>query len=139
RRHLPGRHDARARRRLCRGPEPRPPHERNGALRVAAGRVRLREALERHLLQRRTAGARCGAHHRHGGGGAVAGARGSDPGADVRPSSRLTTVLVLTAAFMVGEVVGGLVSGSLALLADAGHMLTDVAALGLAVMSQRLA
>jgi cobalt-zinc-cadmium efflux system protein len=57
----------------------------------------------------------------------------------VRPSSRLTTVLVLTAAFMVVEVVGGLVSGSLALLADAGHMLTDVAALGLAVMSQRLA
>jgi cobalt-zinc-cadmium efflux system protein len=57
----------------------------------------------------------------------------------VKRTSRLTTVLVLTAAFMVVEVVGGLLSGSLALLADAGHMLTDVAALGLAVVSQRVA
>jgi cobalt-zinc-cadmium efflux system protein len=57
----------------------------------------------------------------------------------VRQSSRLTTVLVLTAAFMVVEVIGGVLSGSLALLADAGHMLTDVAALGLAVLSQRVA
>jgi len=40
--------------------------------------------------------------------------------------------LVLTAGFMVAEVVGGLLSGSLALIADAGHMLTDAAALGLA-------
>ena len=54
-------------------------------------------------------------------------------------ASRLTAVLVLTAAFMVVEAVGGLMSGSLALLADAGHMLTDVAALGIAVLSQRVA
>jgi cobalt-zinc-cadmium efflux system protein len=40
--------------------------------------------------------------------------------------------LVLTAGFMVAEVIGGLLSGSLALIADAGHMLTDAAALGLA-------
>lgn len=39
---------------------------------------------------------------------------------------------LLTAAFMVVEAVGGLLSGSLALLADAGHMLTDSAALTLA-------
>jgi len=57
----------------------------------------------------------------------------------VTRASRLTVVLVLTAAFMVVEAVGGLVSGSLALLADAGHMLTDVAALGIAVLSQRVA
>ena len=38
-------------------------------------------------------------------------------------------VLVLTAIYMVAEVVGGWLTGSLALLADAGHMLTDVAAL----------
>jgi cobalt-zinc-cadmium efflux system protein len=57
----------------------------------------------------------------------------------VTRSSRLATVLVLTAAFMVVEAVGGVVSGSLALLADAGHMLTDVAALGIAVLSQRVA
>ena len=37
----------------------------------------------------------------------------------------------MTETFMVIEVIGGLFTGSLALLADAGHMLTDVAALGL--------
>lgn len=40
--------------------------------------------------------------------------------------------LLLTAGFMLVEVVGGLLSGSLALIADAGHMLTDAAALALA-------
>src|SRR5690606_32095433 len=39
---------------------------------------------------------------------------------------------LLTAGFMVAEVVAGLLSGSLALIADAGHMLTDAAALLLA-------
>lgn len=39
---------------------------------------------------------------------------------------------VLTASFMVAEVIGGYISGSLALIADAGHMLTDAMALGLA-------
>lgn len=42
------------------------------------------------------------------------------------------TVLAVTAAVLVAEVIGALVSGSLALLADAGHMLTDVAGLTLA-------
>lgn len=46
---------------------------------------------------------------------------------------------LLTAGFMLAEVVGGLVSGSLALLADAGHMLTDAAALGLAWIGFRIA
>jgi cobalt-zinc-cadmium efflux system protein len=45
----------------------------------------------------------------------------------------LRIALALTALFLVAEVVGGLVSHSLALLADAGHMLTDVAALGLSL------
>src|SRR5688500_12085642 len=44
---------------------------------------------------------------------------------------RVLLALLLTAAFMVVEVVGGLLSGSLALVADAGHMLTDAAALAL--------
>lgn len=44
-----------------------------------------------------------------------------------------------TGGFMFAEVVGGLVSGSLALLADAGHMLTDFASLALAWMGFRLA
>ena len=46
---------------------------------------------------------------------------------------RLRIALVLTATFLVVEVVGGVVSNSLALLADAGHMLTDVAALALSL------
>jgi len=46
--------------------------------------------------------------------------------------------LVLTAGFMVVEVVGGLLSGSLALIADAGHMLTDALALLLAWGAFRL-
>ncbi|MGB5810517.1 MAG: cation diffusion facilitator family transporter [Polyangiales bacterium] len=46
---------------------------------------------------------------------------------------RLGIALVLTAIYMVAEVVGGYVSNSLALLADAGHMLSDVAALGLSL------
>jgi cobalt-zinc-cadmium efflux system protein len=45
----------------------------------------------------------------------------------------------LTGAFMVAEVAGGLISGSLALLADAGHMLTDFASLALAWLGFRLA
>lgn len=45
---------------------------------------------------------------------------------------RVLVALVLTGAFMVVEVVGGIISGSLALLADAGHMLTDTMALALA-------
>ncbi|MGI8917641.1 MAG: cation diffusion facilitator family transporter [Pyrinomonadaceae bacterium] len=46
---------------------------------------------------------------------------------------KLTMVLVLTAVYMFAEAVGGWWTGSLALLADAGHMLTDVAALALAL------
>lgn len=45
---------------------------------------------------------------------------------------------LLTGGFMIAEVVGGVVSGSLALLADAGHMLTDFAALVLAWFAFRL-
>jgi cobalt-zinc-cadmium efflux system protein len=60
--------------------------------------------------------------------------------AELREISRrsLTVALALTALFMVAEVVAGLVSGSLALLSDAGHMLTDAGALGLALWAQAL-
>ncbi len=51
------------------------------------------------------------------------------------PLSRLRWVLLFTAVFMVVEAIGGWLAGSLALLADAGHMLTDVAALGLSLLS----
>ena len=48
---------------------------------------------------------------------------------------KLSLVLVLTAIYMVAEAVGGWWTGSLALMADAGHMLADVAALGLALLA----
>ena len=48
---------------------------------------------------------------------------------------RVQIALVLTAMFMVIEVIGGILSGSLALLADAGHMLTDTMALTLAAVA----
>jgi len=48
---------------------------------------------------------------------------------------RLALTLVLAAGYMVVEVVGGLLTNSLALLSDAGHMLSDVAALGLSLFA----
>ena len=53
-----------------------------------------------------------------------------DPRDQVR---RLRLALAITATFLVAEVVGGILSNSLALLADAGHMLTDVAAIALSL------
>ena len=66
-----------------------------------------------------------GHHHHHAGDGGSAG--------------RLAVVLVLTALYMVAEVVGGIASHSLALIADAGHMLSDVAALGLSLFAAWIA
>jgi cobalt-zinc-cadmium efflux system protein len=56
----------------------------------------------------------------------------------VKQENRLMAVLVITGIVMLVEVIGGLVSGSLALLADAGHMFTDVAALFLSWGAARL-
>lgn len=53
--------------------------------------------------------------------------------------SRLAMALGLTTAFMAAEVVGGLWTGSLALLADAAHMLTDAGGLALALIAIRFA
>ena len=65
---------------------------------------------------------------------------GHDHASDVNEGSerRVLWVMILTGVFMVAEAVGGLLSGSLALLADAGHMLTDSAALALAWFAFRL-
>lgn len=52
---------------------------------------------------------------------------------------RLGIAALLTGGFMLAELAGGLISGSLALLADAGHMLTDFASLALAWGAARLA
>ncbi|NIP77806.1 MAG: cation diffusion facilitator family transporter, partial [Gemmatimonadetes bacterium] len=69
-----------------------------------------------------------GPDHDHGPGGL---------GGHVREASRrsLVIVLVLTGTFMVAELVGGLLANSLALLADAAHMLTDVGALALSLFA----
>lgn len=66
------------------------------------------------------------AHHGHGDHAGHQHAHGSS-------TRGLKLALGLTAIFLVAEVVGGIVSNSLALLADAGHMLTDVAALALSL------
>ena len=54
-------------------------------------------------------------------------------------SRRLGVAAVLTGSFMVAEAIGGYLAGSLALLADAGHMLADTAALAMAYAAARLA
>jgi cobalt-zinc-cadmium efflux system protein len=72
-------------------------------------------------------------HHHHDGHGHDhahdhAHTHGTDGG-----TRRLTFALGLTALFLVVEIVGGVLAHSLTLLADAGHMFTDVAALGLSL------
>jgi cobalt-zinc-cadmium efflux system protein len=52
---------------------------------------------------------------------------------------RLGIASLLTGGFMVAEAIGGYLAGSLALLADAGHMLTDASALAMAFAAARLA
>ena len=59
--------------------------------------------------------------------------------ADARDRRRLLVALAVTVTVLVAEVVGALVSGSLALLADAGHMLTDTAGLVIAYLAATLA
>lgn len=56
-----------------------------------------------------------------------------------RSKRKLQIVLVLTSVYLCAEVIGGLLTRSLALLADAGHMLTDVAGLALALLAIRFA
>ncbi|HEV7589756.1 MAG TPA: cation diffusion facilitator family transporter [Longimicrobium sp.] len=69
-----------------------------------------------------------GQHHHHGHGHDHARA-GRDH------ARRLAFTLVLQAAYLVAEVVGGYLANSLSLLADAGHMLSDVAALALSLFA----
>ena len=57
------------------------------------------------------------------------------------PSSRrhLWGAFWINILFLLVEVAGGIFTGSLALLSDAGHMLTDVGAMGLAIIVSRMA
>jgi cobalt-zinc-cadmium efflux system protein len=71
----------------------------------------------------------------------VSGQHGHEHAAPVGPGQRhrLAIVLAITATVLVVEVIGGLLAHSLALLADAGHMLADVAGLSLALLAATLA
>lgn len=60
-------------------------------------------------------------------------------GAGMRHRGRLVTAFVLTLVFVVVQVVVALVSGSLALLSDSGHMATDAVALGMTLAAITLA
>lgn len=62
---------------------------------------------------------------------------GHDHGANANERS-LKRALLLTSTFLVVEVVGGIWSGSLALLSDAAHMFTDAVALGIALLAIRM-
>lgn len=74
-----------------------------------------------------------GHSHSHG----VEPAAGGHAGA--RFTGRLAVTFALTAGFFVVELVAGLISGSLALVADASHMATDVVALGASLVATRIA
>ncbi len=71
-----------------------------------------------------------GHSHDHGSAAARAGARYQGP---------LTIALVLIVVFLVVQTITGIVTGSLALLSDAGHMATDALGLGMALAAIRLA
>src|SRR5262245_55007978 len=70
---------------------------------------------------------------------AVAQAHAHAHDARAHDRRRLAFVLALSALYLVAELLGGLATGSLALLADAGHMLADVGALALALFAFWLA
>ena len=73
-------------------------------------------------------------HHHHGFGG-------HDHSAELRNASKQSLIgaLVLITSYMFAEVIGGILSGSLALIADAGHMLTDAASIALALVAMQFA
>jgi cobalt-zinc-cadmium efflux system protein len=77
--------------------------------------------------------------HDHSHAGHSHGHAGHSQGAGDRNERRLLLAAALTTITLVAEAAGGIISGSLALLADAGHMLTDAAALILAWLAVRFA
>lgn len=72
--------------------------------------------------------------HQHG---PATGSTAPDGGR--RDSRYLGAALVLILAFMAVEVVVGVIASSLALISDAGHMLTDAAAIAFALIAARIA
>lgn len=78
-------------------------------------------------------------HHLHHSHAPNPGRHGQTPENSLRTQRALAWALVLTATFMVAEMFGGLLARSLALIADAGHMLTDAAALAVSLAAAYLA
>jgi cobalt-zinc-cadmium efflux system protein len=79
-------------------------------------------------------------HHGHDGHGHAGHSHaGHDHSHGATDKTRVLIAAVLTGGFMIAEAIGGVVTGSLALIADAGHMLTDSIALWLAWYAFRLA
>lgn len=74
-------------------------------------------------------------HHHHHHGPSAAGVGRMGPEERAREKRSLLLTLCITASIMVLELVGGILTGSLALKADAGHMLTDSSSLLLAVLA----
>ncbi|MHB0777541.1 cation diffusion facilitator family transporter [Halomonas sp. WWR20] len=79
-----------------------------------------------------------GHDHSHGHGHSHEHAHDHVPTVTADSEKRVRWAMLITAGFMLAEVVGGWLSGSLALLADAGHMLSDSASLALAWFAFRL-
>src|SRR6187200_1849534 len=75
-------------------------------------------------------------HYRHNHG--HAGHRHDHDAAHTNNERRMGLAALITGAFMFVEVAGGIAAGSLALIADAGHMLADFASLALAWFAFRL-
>lgn len=113
-----------------------PKEGRHHSERRECGKVEIRRGpgARRGMEKHRHTPAGCGGHtqargahdHAHG------HAHSHAPPLNADNQRTVLLALVLTAAFVGVEVLGGALSGSLALIADAGHMLTDVAALALA-------
>jgi cobalt-zinc-cadmium efflux system protein len=95
-------------------------------------RMQARDPAGRHDHAGHAAG------HGHSHGHSHAHAHGPAHAATSADERRLAAAFLIILVFMGVEVAGGLVAGSLALLADAGHMLSDVAALGMSWAALRI-
>jgi cobalt-zinc-cadmium efflux system protein len=103
-------------------------------LRFLCGRSGIRRAA----AKRRNLGLKLKdeTHHTHQHGGQGYGHSHTAVAAD--NERRVFVVMLLTGGYMIVQAVGGVLAGSLALIADAGHMLSDTAALGLAWVAFRV-
>src|SRR5690349_12375972 len=80
-----------------------------------------------------------GHDHSHGHSHAHDHSRDHHHGGDEKNESRIAIAALLTGGFMGVELIGGIIAGSLALMADAGHMLSDFGSLALAWIGFRMA